>query len=126
MCPALFSKHAYVCSGAFLFSPTPLVSLHVALQLNWILVAALEDYHAETPDGSKNKKANTVYFNRCAKLLQVCRTAGSILVRWGGIARAKGVWYGGAMIRATDTTEVFTATISLLEQVEVDGSAAGT
>eukprot|EP00903_Cladosiphon_okamuranus_P005725 g5683.t1 len=45
-------------------------SLHVALQLNWILVAALEDYHAEMPDGSKNKKANTVYFNRCAKLLQ--------------------------------------------------------
>lgn len=46
-------------------------SLHVALQLNWILVAALEDYHAELPDGSRNKKANTVYFNRCAKLLQV-------------------------------------------------------
>eukprot|EP00752_Nemacystus_decipiens_P003913 g3587.t2 len=45
-------------------------SLHVALQLNWILVAALEDYHAEMPDGSKNKKANTIYFNRCAKLLQ--------------------------------------------------------
>jgi len=39
--------------------------------LNWILVAALEDYHVEMPDGSKNKKANTVYFNRCAKLLQV-------------------------------------------------------
>ncbi|CAN0325384.1 unnamed protein product, partial [Hapterophycus canaliculatus] len=45
-------------------------SLHVALQLNWILVAALEDYHAELPDGSRNKKANRVYFNRCAKLLQ--------------------------------------------------------
>ncbi|CAM9124180.1 unnamed protein product [Ectocarpus sp. 12 AP-2014] len=45
-------------------------SLHVALQLNWILVAALEDYHAELPDGSRNKKANTLYFNRCAKLLQ--------------------------------------------------------
>ncbi|CAM9635430.1 unnamed protein product, partial [Sphacelaria rigidula] len=45
-------------------------SLHVALQLNWILVAALEDYHAELPDGSHNKKANTTYFNRCAKLLQ--------------------------------------------------------
>lgn len=46
-------------------------SLHVALQLNWILVAALEDYHAELPDGSRNKKSNPVYFNRCAKLLQV-------------------------------------------------------
>ena len=43
----------------------------MALQFNWILVAALEDYHAELPDGSRNKKANTVYFNRCAKLLQV-------------------------------------------------------
>ena len=50
---------------------SPKISLHVALQLNWILVAALEDYHAEMPDGSKNKKSNTVYFNRCAKLLQV-------------------------------------------------------
>lgn len=50
---------------------SPPCSLHVALQLNWILVAALEDYHAEMPDGSPNKKANTVYFNRCAKLLQV-------------------------------------------------------
>lgn len=47
-------------------------SLHVALQLNWILVAALEDYHAELPDGSRNKKANAMYFHRCAKLLQVC------------------------------------------------------
>ncbi|CAM9482335.1 unnamed protein product [Choristocarpus tenellus] len=45
-------------------------SLHVALQLNFILVAALEDYHEELPDGSPNKNANSVYFNRCAKLLQ--------------------------------------------------------
>ncbi|CAN0196579.1 unnamed protein product, partial [Discosporangium mesarthrocarpum] len=45
-------------------------SLHVALQLNWILVAALEDYHEELPDGCPNRKANDVYFTRCAKLLQ--------------------------------------------------------
>lgn len=55
-------------------------SLHVALQLNWILVAALEDYHAELPDGSRNKKANSVYFNRCAKLLQVRSMLGFVPV----------------------------------------------
>jgi hypothetical protein len=45
-------------------------SLHVALQLNWILTAALEDYQPETPDGKPNKKSNPVYFSRCVKLLQ--------------------------------------------------------
>lgn len=72
----LLHAFLYLLLGACLFFSDFSLSLHVALQLNWILVAALEDYHAEMPDGSKNKKANTVYFNRCAKLLQVCRTAG--------------------------------------------------
>ena len=45
-------------------------SLHVALQLNWILTAALEDYQPETPDGKPNKKSNPTYFSRCVKLLQ--------------------------------------------------------
>ncbi|KAG5183851.1 hypothetical protein JKP88DRAFT_143734, partial [Tribonema minus] len=45
-------------------------SLHVALQLNWILVAALEDYQPESPDGGLNPKSNPTYFSRCIKLLQ--------------------------------------------------------
>mmetsp|Transcript_735 Transcript_735/g.1071 ORF Transcript_735/g.1071 Transcript_735/m.1071 type:complete len:1002 (-) Transcript_735:81-3086(-) len=45
-------------------------SLHVALQLNWILVAALEDYQPELSDGNKNPKANSTYFKRCIELLQ--------------------------------------------------------
>jgi len=45
-------------------------SLHVALQFNWILTAALEDYQPESADGSRNAKANAVYFRRCVKLLQ--------------------------------------------------------
>ena len=67
----LLHTNVLISGRALCFLPTLSLSLHVALQLNWILVAALEDYHAEMPDGSKNKKANTVYFNRCAKLLQV-------------------------------------------------------
>jgi hypothetical protein len=45
-------------------------SLHVALQLNWILVAALEDYQPELVGGDPNPKANPTYFKRCIKLLQ--------------------------------------------------------
>ncbi|CAM9149316.1 unnamed protein product, partial [Phaeothamnion confervicola] len=45
-------------------------SLHVALQLNWILLAALQDYQPEHPDGNRNPHANALFFTRCAKLLQ--------------------------------------------------------
>lgn len=45
-------------------------SLHVALQLNWILTAALEDYQPEAADGKKNPNSNVTYFNRCIQLLQ--------------------------------------------------------
>lgn len=63
----------------------------MALQFNWILVAALEDYHAELPDGSRNKKANTVYFNRCAKLLQVgCGRTDLLGAEW----RNSDAWHG--------------------------------
>mmetsp|Transcript_9964 Transcript_9964/g.14023 ORF Transcript_9964/g.14023 Transcript_9964/m.14023 type:complete len:1056 (-) Transcript_9964:155-3322(-) len=46
------------------------VSLHVALQLNWILVAAMEDYQPELANGEYNPKSNPTYFTRCIKLLQ--------------------------------------------------------
>ena len=45
-------------------------SLHLALQLEWIVIAALEDYAPELADGSANPLGNTLYFARCAKLLQ--------------------------------------------------------
>lgn len=46
-------------------------SLHVALQLNWILLAAMEDYQPEDADGYWNPNSNPVYYTRCARLLQV-------------------------------------------------------
>lgn len=85
------SRHAPDFDFDLVSISSPLVSsLHVALQFNWILVAALEDYHAELPDGSRNKKANTVYFNRCAKLLQV---GWSYLLLGGGVENYK-AWHG--------------------------------
>ena len=44
-------------------------SIHFALQLNWILVAAIEDYQPETPSGETNPKFNALYYSRCIKLL---------------------------------------------------------
>ena len=45
-------------------------SLHLALQLHFILVAAMEDYCLELSDGRINAYGNPVYYRRCAKLLQ--------------------------------------------------------
>jgi hypothetical protein len=45
-------------------------SLHVALQLQWILAAALEDYQPENPDGEINPHANITYYSRCVQLLE--------------------------------------------------------
>jgi hypothetical protein len=44
-------------------------SLHFALQLNWILQGAIEDYQPELPDGSINPKHNPLFFTRCMMLL---------------------------------------------------------
>jgi hypothetical protein len=44
-------------------------SLHFALQLNWILQGAIEDYQPELPDGSSNPNYNFLFYSRCIKLL---------------------------------------------------------
>eukprot|EP00934_Nitzschia_sp_Nitz4_P000571 Nitzschia sp. Nitz4//scaffold139_size61406//2322//5362//NITZ4_006445-RA/size61406-processed-gene-0.48-mRNA-1//1//CDS//3329535807//571//frame0 len=44
-------------------------SLHFALQLNWILQGAIEDYQPELPDGSSNPDYHPLYYSRCIKLL---------------------------------------------------------
>lgn len=44
-------------------------SIHFALQLNWILAGAIEDYQPETPDGEPNPTHNPLYYSRCIKLL---------------------------------------------------------
>lgn len=43
-------------------------SIHFALQMNWILVAAMEDYQPEDEEGKKNPRANPELYLRCAKL----------------------------------------------------------
>jgi phosphatidylinositol 4-kinase B len=45
-------------------------SVHTALQLSFILVAAMEDYQPEGKNGVKNPKGNPTLFFRCARLLQ--------------------------------------------------------
>ncbi len=44
-------------------------SLHFALQLNWILQGAIEDYQPEMPNGDVNANFNPLYYTRCIKLL---------------------------------------------------------
>mmetsp|Transcript_15919 Transcript_15919/g.30023 ORF Transcript_15919/g.30023 Transcript_15919/m.30023 type:complete len:917 (+) Transcript_15919:72-2822(+) len=44
-------------------------SIHFALQLNWILEGAIEDYQPELPNGEPNKHFNALYYTRCVKLL---------------------------------------------------------
>ena len=44
-------------------------SLHFALQLNWILQGAIEDYQPELPDGSINPNYSPLFYSRCIKLL---------------------------------------------------------
>jgi len=45
-------------------------SLHFALQLNWILQGALQDYQPELADGTPNPTYNPLFFSRCLKLLK--------------------------------------------------------
>ena len=45
-------------------------SLHFALQLNWILQGAIENYQPELPDGSVNPDYHPLYYLRCIKLLK--------------------------------------------------------
>jgi phosphatidylinositol 4-kinase len=45
-------------------------SLHFALQLNWILQGAIEDYEPELPSGERNPGYNPLYYSRCILLLQ--------------------------------------------------------
>lgn len=44
-------------------------SIHFALQMNWILAGAIEDYQPELPDGTPNPTYNPIYYFRCVKLL---------------------------------------------------------
>lgn len=44
-------------------------SLHFALQLNWILQGAIDDYQPELPDGKPNPNYQPLFFSRCIKLL---------------------------------------------------------
>lgn len=44
-------------------------SIHFALQLNWILAGAVEDYQPELPDGTPNPTYNPLYYFRCVKLM---------------------------------------------------------
>jgi phosphatidylinositol 4-kinase len=44
-------------------------SLHFALQLNWILQGAIEDYMPETTEGEFNPSYNPLFYSRCVKLL---------------------------------------------------------
>lgn len=45
-------------------------SLHFALQLNWILQGALQDYQPELEDGSANPTYDSVSYKRCLQLLR--------------------------------------------------------
>jgi phosphatidylinositol 4-kinase len=45
-------------------------SMHTALQLSFILFAAMEDYQQEDLQGHPNPSANYSLFSRCARLLQ--------------------------------------------------------
>jgi phosphatidylinositol 4-kinase len=44
-------------------------SIHFALQLNWILQGAIEDYQPEKPNGEPNGNFHALYYTRCVKLL---------------------------------------------------------
>jgi len=44
-------------------------SIHFALQFNWILQAAIEDYQPELPNGEPNLRYNAIFYTRCVKLL---------------------------------------------------------
>lgn len=44
-------------------------SLHFALQFNWILQGAIEDYQPETAEGLPNPAYNPLFYSRCVKLL---------------------------------------------------------
>lgn len=44
-------------------------SLHFALQFNWILQGAIEDYAPEFANGESNPDYNPVFYKRCIKLL---------------------------------------------------------
>jgi phosphatidylinositol 4-kinase len=44
-------------------------SIHFALQLNWILQGAIEDYQPELPNGEPNANFHVLYYTRCVKLL---------------------------------------------------------
>lgn len=45
-------------------------SIHFALQLNWILQGALQDYQPELEDGTPNEVYNPRFYTRCLKLLK--------------------------------------------------------
>ena len=45
-------------------------SIHFALQLNWILQGALQDYQPELDDGTPNEVYNPLFYTRCIKLLK--------------------------------------------------------
>jgi hypothetical protein len=44
-------------------------SLHISLQIMFILGSFMEDYQAEFSDGKRNPSANQFYFSKCARIL---------------------------------------------------------
>ena len=62
--------------------------MHFALQLHWIVAAAMEDYAPEDPGGAPNARAHARYFMRCAHLdANVERCARAARSRVGLFAR---------------------------------------
>ncbi len=57
--------------------------MHTALQLSFILTAAMEDNQPEFANGQKNPKCNLFLYSRCARLLQDVERA----VIYGGVAQ---------------------------------------
>jgi hypothetical protein len=63
--PALFRPSSFMEQFALVVSQQ---SLHLALQMYWILVASMQDYQPEDDEGKQNKTADLVLYIRCAKL----------------------------------------------------------
>mmetsp|Transcript_13533 Transcript_13533/g.26096 ORF Transcript_13533/g.26096 Transcript_13533/m.26096 type:complete len:984 (-) Transcript_13533:299-3250(-) len=45
-------------------------SMHIALQMCWILMGLMEDYQSEDPEGNYNPSANPLLYNRCATMME--------------------------------------------------------
>lgn len=84
-----------------------LTSAHLALQLSFIYMAAMEDYQPELPDGRRNPTCDPVMYARCALLLQnvercfIYGSVGGDATQSGSDAADSG---GGKSVAATGNT----------------------